>query len=210
MSAMSRTRSRRARIGAAATAITLAALALAVAACDEDAPVSPTAAHAAVAAPDASHGAGHGSANARGASKRIRIDAKLERQLNQVRRATKRYSSIDKAIADKWSSRLTDCMSDPILGGMGVHYGDLTRFDDVVEMEKPEILVYQPKGKKLKLVAVEYAVPFDKWTKPEPPSVMGQAFHRNEAFGLWVLHAWVHRKNPSGIFNDWNPKVPAC
>jgi hypothetical protein len=31
----------------------------------------------------------------------------------------------------------------------------------------------------------------------------------NAEFGLWVLHAWAQKPNPSGVFADWNPTV-AC
>jgi hypothetical protein len=36
---------------------------------------------------------------------------------------------------------------------------------------------------------------------------MGQQFRVNSAFGVWALHAWVGRDNPSGVFADWNPRV---
>jgi hypothetical protein len=29
----------------------------------------------------------------------------------------------------------------------------------------------------------------------------------NTAFGVWILHAWVHKSNPSGVFEDFNPNV---
>jgi hypothetical protein len=36
---------------------------------------------------------------------------------------------------------------------------------------------------------------------------MDQTFKRNEQFGVWALHVWLYRDNPSGIFADWNPRV---
>jgi hypothetical protein len=50
-------------------------------------------------------------------------------------------------------------------------------------------------------------VPFGAWAGSEPPELFGQHFHRNEAFGIWALHVWVWRNNPSGLFADWNPRV---
>jgi hypothetical protein len=35
---------------------------------------------------------------------------------------------------------------------------------------------------------------------------LGIEFHSNGA-GLYVLHAWVWKNNPSGLFEDWNPAV---
>jgi hypothetical protein len=91
---------------------------------------------------------------------------------------------------------------------MGFHYGNPDLIDDTPQQFKPELLVYEPqKNGRLRLVAVEYIVPFDAWTSEEPPSLHGIAFHRNEAFGLWVLHAWIWKYNPDGIFADWNPRA---
>lgn len=138
------------------------------------------------------------------------LDAATQARLAQLRAATARFHDIAAARAAGWSTQVTGCMSNPPLGGMGFHYADLSRFDAVVEETRPEILVYAPKpGGGLQLVAVEYAVPLTAWTAPEPPSAFGRAFHVNEAFGLWVLHAWVWQPNPSGVFSDWNPRV-AC
>jgi len=36
---------------------------------------------------------------------------------------------------------------------------------------------------------------------------MGQSFRRNEEFGVWALHVWLYRENPTGIFSEWNPRV---
>jgi hypothetical protein len=40
-----------------------------------------------------------------------------------------------------------------------------------------------------------------------PPRLFGQDFKVNAAFGIWALHAWVWKDNPSDIFADWNPVV---
>jgi hypothetical protein len=37
--------------------------------------------------------------------------------------------------------------------------------------------------------------------------VLGQHLHLNPALGVYILHAWIWRYNPSGIFQDWNPMV---
>ena len=29
----------------------------------------------------------------------------------------------------------------------------------------------------------------------------------NPALGWYILHAWVWKPNPSGMFNNWNPDV---
>lgn len=73
---------------------------------------------------------------------------------------------------------------------------------------EPELLLYEPqKNARLRLVAVEYIVPFGAWTAHDPPELFGQSFHRNEAFGIWALHVWHFRHNSRGMFADWNPAV---
>jgi hypothetical protein len=61
----------------------------------------------------------------------------------------------------------------------------------------------------LNLVAVEYIVPAKEWNAQNamPPTLFGQHFHLNEALGVLVLHAWIGKENPSGVFEDWNPTV---
>jgi hypothetical protein len=129
-------------------------------------------------------------------------------QIQQLRELTKPYRDFDAAVAAGWGTQITECFQDATLGGMGYHYGNTAYIDGAVDALKPELLLYEP-GKKgrLELVAVEYIVPFGAWTASQPPSLYGQSFHRNEAFGIWVLHVWHERHNPSGVFMDWNPKV---
>ena len=38
-------------------------------------------------------------------------------------------------------------------------------------------------------------------------SILGQAFAPVPEFGVWGLHIYVGRHNPSGTFAPWNPKV---
>ena len=129
------------------------------------------------------------------------------RDLARVRQATAQFHRIEVAKQAKWDAKLTECFSDP-QGGMGYHYGNMDLFDGTVSVSEPELLLYEPqKDGKLELVAVEYAIPFTAWPSAAPPQLFGRAFHRNEVFGLWILHVWVHRDNPSGMFEDWNPKV---
>ena len=169
------------------------ALALAAAACAPDAPTATT--------PQAHrHGSGV-------STQESDLDGATRRQLAALRNATATFHDTTKAIAAGYTTPVTGCMSSA-LGGMGVHWADLSRFDATVEPLRPEILVYAPKPNgELQLVAVEYAVPLSAWTSPEPPSAFGRSFHVNATFGLWVLHAWVWQPNPGGVFTDWNPRV---
>jgi hypothetical protein len=125
--------------------------------------------------------------------------------LNALFGATVAYKDFSRAQAAGYSTQLTDCMADPS-GGMGIHYGKAALIDGAVRVEEPEVLLYEPQADgSLQFVAVEYVMPLS--ASATPPSLYGLEFHRNEAFQLWVLHVWLYRENPSGMFSDWNPTV---
>ena len=60
------------------------------------------------------------------------------------------------------------------------------------------------------LVAHEYIVPIEAWHGPTPPRLFGVPFHEHPTLPLWVLHAWLWKDNPTGVFEDWNPAVRLC
>ena len=134
--------------------------------------------------------------------------AAVERDLARLRRLTAPFHDFEAAAAAGWGTRITGCFSHPTLGGMGYHYGNVGLIDGEVDVLEPELLLYEPqRNGRLRLVAVEYIVPFAAWTAADPPRLFEQSFHRNEAFGLWVLHVWHFRHNANGMFADWNPAV---
>lgn len=104
------------------------------------------------------------------------------------------------------------CFESPELGGMGVHYIDGDLMDATVDITEPEALVYEldATGAITGLVAHEYIVPVDAWTSSRPPRLFGMDFHRHPTLPLWVLHAWLWKDNPAGVFEDWNPAVRLC
>jgi hypothetical protein len=125
-----------------------------------------------------------------------------------LRGATQDFADVAEAAAAGYNAQITNCMSDAALGGMGFHIGSDALIDGTVELERPEVLLYEPQADSTReLVAVEYIVPFGLWTEPNPPVLMGQTFKRNEDFGVWALHVWLYRTNPTGLFSDWNPRV---
>lgn len=135
--------------------------------------------------------------------------AVADTQIAALRRATAAFHDIDVAMAAGWSDEITGCLESPD-GGMGYHYVD---FDLLLNADldplRPEALLYEPqKNGMLRLVAVEYVIPdsFLPSTAP-PPSVLGHELHYSAANGAWILHVWLWRHNPSGMFADWNPRV---
>ncbi len=55
---------------------------------------------------------------------------------------------------------------------------------------------------RLALGAVEYIVPAAAWdaANAQPPTLYGQVFGLEEALGVYELHAWIWKNNPSGVF----------
>lgn len=128
--------------------------------------------------------------------------------LAAVREATDAFHDTENANAAGYFP-LLPCFDKAGVGGMGQHLINTSLLDGVINPLQPEALVYEVNGDELKLVAVEYVVPFTAWGS-EPPTLFGQSFHRNETLGLWALHAWIWRHNPLGMFADYNPNVAMC
>lgn len=104
------------------------------------------------------------------------------------------------------------CFQDPTRGGMGVHYINQGLLDANLDPTKPEALVYELglDGTPTGLVAHEYIVPTEAWTSRRPPKLFGMELHRHPTLPLWVLHTWLWKDNPRGVFEDWNPAVRLC
>ncbi len=137
----------------------------------------------------------------------------LQDQLAKLRAATAQFHQTEAAYAAgyKLVPGLDYCFDNPGVGGMGVHLIKTSSLDLTVDALQPEAMVYQPGPKgQLQLVAVEYIVPAAAWDtagNTQPPSVLGHNFHLNSGLGVYILHAWIWQENPSGMFQDWNPKV---
>jgi hypothetical protein len=104
------------------------------------------------------------------------------------------------------------CFENAEVGGMGLHFLREDLLDDVVDVAEPEALVYEldHNGEISGLVAHEYIVPLEAWTAEDAPSLFGREFHQHPVLPFWVLHAWIWKDNPAGMFEDWNPKVRMC
>jgi hypothetical protein len=133
--------------------------------------------------------------------------------LAAVKLATAPYHRPEAAHAAGWNlvPGLDYCFFQPGVGAMGFHLIDAASLDLVLDPLHPEALVYAPgPDGQLQLGAVEYVVPAAAWDaagNTEPPTVLGRSLHLNPALGVYILHAWIWRHNPSGIFEDWNPTV---
>ena len=150
--------------------------------------------------------------------------AGLQDELARVRGATSRFHRVEEAIAAGYELGwvngsglriITGCVSHPTAGAMGYHYFNPELMaDNAVDPLEPEALVYEstPNGGR-KLVAVEWIVRGPQSNPPgvsEPPSVLGMEMHilvppPGPAF--YLMHGWVWKNNPAGMFADWNPEV---
>lgn len=109
------------------------------------------------------------------------------------------------------------CIDMKGMGGMGVHYANVSLVDDKIQVRHPEALVYRfTRNGHLKLAALEYLVTVDAWRANHPtgrPELFGHRFNLTPAgnrFGLpafFSLHAWLWYDNPAGTFKMFNPKV---
>ena len=125
-------------------------------------------------------------------------------ELARARRATSRYQNFTVALKDGYVD------IGVVLPNMGRHLLKEALLDATFDAEHPELLVYmEDLGGRMKLVAVEYAVPL-KLTDTPPDGFTGgaDAWSRDERFELWTLHAWIFRDNPDGMFSPTNRRVP--
>jgi hypothetical protein len=136
--------------------------------------------------------------------------------VEQVREATRGFRDVDVALDAGYGSE-GSCVSGPEEGAMGIHYGhgDLVS-DGELRADRPELLIYEQRGGRLRLVGVEYLVFVDAWNaagNTAPPVLAGQQFqfvnspNRYDIGAFYELHVWAWKANPKGVFADWNPSV---
>lgn len=136
-------------------------------------------------------------------------DAEVREQLLELRQATAQFHRPERAVEAGWNVRFpSKCLTHSDLGTMGFHLLNPDLVDGEVSVSEPELLVYEPGlDEKLRLVAVEYAVPV---TEPRPDPLFGDTeftLFTVEGVTVWQHHVWLWRHNPSGLFQNWNPKV---
>jgi hypothetical protein len=145
-------------------------------------------------------------------------------ELDRVRAALERYQDPVVAIHDGYFSTL-GCVEIaqagrkgqvPYLpGGMGIHFLNLSAVGPVPDPAHPQILIYEPDGDKLRLVAAEWFVPLATGVK-ERPKLWNQPFDgpmeghhplMPSSLHHYDLHVWLFKPNPHGVFSPTNPNV---
>ena len=138
---------------------------------------------------------------------------KVEGKLKEVQDALAVFKDPLKAIRAGYLSSV-GCVMMP-KGAMGIHFINVRLIGPPPDPMKPQVLLYEPVGRKLRLVAVEWLVPYIPG-KPETPTLFGKKFHGPmeghepllpKQFEHYDFHVWLFKKNPNGLFADTNPTV---
>lgn len=145
-------------------------------------------------------------------------------ELQQVRSALDKYRDPVLAVHDGYFSTV-GCVEYPeggregtmqyAPGGMGVHFLNLQLIGPTLDPAKPQVLIYEPDGDKLRLVAAEWFVPVDAAAGARP-AIFGkqldgpmEGHHPLMPAGLhhYDLHVWLWKANPAGVFSPTNPAL---
>jgi hypothetical protein len=99
-------------------------------------------------------------------------------------------------------------------GGMGVHFLNPALIAPTLDSLKPQVLIYEPVGDRLRLVAAEWFVPTA--VSKEAPMIFGTKLDgpmEGHAPVLplelhhWDLHVWLWKDNPNGLMHPTNSTV---
>jgi hypothetical protein len=131
----------------------------------------------------------------------------VDRDIMTIRDATAKFKTTEAAEAAGYK-RVTGCVQHQPAGAMGYHFQNNDLLDTTLDLEHPEVLVYEkmPDGT-FQLNGVEFLVPISAWKSTESPRIMGQALIKVDSIGFWFLHVWTWKPNPSGLYAPWNPDV---
>ncbi|HET9294853.1 MAG TPA: hypothetical protein VFO06_11210 [Gemmatimonadales bacterium] len=148
----------------------------------------------------------------------------LPPELVAVRNGLEKYQDPVVAVHDGYLSTLV-CVEFPqgmsegtmkyVAGGMGVHFLNLNNVGPTLDPTKPQVLIYEPVGDKLKLVAAEWFMPA-AIAGATPPSIFGKQLEgpmeghepiMPPEFHHYDLHVWLWKPNPAGVFSSTNPAV---
>ena len=128
--------------------------------------------------------------------------------LDALRQVTAGFGDISAARAAGYNEQITPCWYHRDQGAQGYHFGRTELIDGSVSLLEPELVMYEPLADgSMQFLGVEYIVPFDAWNEPDPPEVLGRPFMRNEQLGLYVMHVWLGKDNPNGLYTSWHPNA---
>jgi hypothetical protein len=100
-------------------------------------------------------------------------------------------------------------------GGMGVHFINLQHIGPTLDPAKPQVLIYEPQGNRLRLAAAEWFVPTEV-AGATRPAIFGQQLQgpmegheplQPKGLHHYDLHVWLWKHNAAGTFSPTNPAV---
>jgi hypothetical protein len=135
--------------------------------------------------------------------------AEVQSGVARLRKATASFVTLDSAVAAGYARDVPKCYADEHHGAMGFHHINRAYVDARIEIEKPEILLYERlQDGSYKLNGAEYIIPYRIWPRDSvPPTVFGLTMKQEDNLKLWYLHTWAYKENAAGLFADWNPAV---
>ena len=148
----------------------------------------------------------------------------LPANLAATRAALEKYQDPIAAIRDGYFSTV-ECIDYPKggggeglmpykVGGMGVHFLNPALIGPTLDSLKPQVLIYEPVGDHLKLVAAEWFMPTA--ISKESPVIFGHKLDgpmEGHAPVLpaelhhWDLHVWLWKDNPNGLMHPTNANI---
>ena len=152
---------------------------------------------------------GAASMSALSSSKAQSYGPRVEEGVARVRAATASFVSLDSAVASGYVRDVSVCYNHPRHGAMGFHHINRAYVDATVDVQHPEILLYERRDDgRYALNGVEFIVPYRFWPRDSiPPKLLGLQMKQQDELKLWYLHMWVWTENSAGLFADYNPGV---
>jgi hypothetical protein len=150
---------------------------------------------------------------------------KVPADLEKVRAALQKYEDPIVAVHDGYFSTIAcvevrnaggpGTVPAYAVGGMGIHFLNPALLGPEVDPLRPQILIYEPTGGKLRLIAAEWFVPLATGVETRP-ALFGAPFdgpmeghHPVMPSDLhhYDLHVWLWKENPAGLFKPINPSM---
>lgn len=148
----------------------------------------------------------------------------LKPELEHVRTVLDKYRDPIAAVHDGYLSTV-GCIDYPegssegkmqyVPGGMGVHFLNPQLVGPELDPTKPQVLIYEPDGLKLRLVAAEWFVP-TQVAGSHRPAIFGRELDgpmeghepiMPKSMHHYDLHVWLWKNNPAGVFSPTNPDL---
>lgn len=148
---------------------------------------------------------------------------KLSAELQQVRVGLEKYQDPIVAVHDGYFSTVA-CVEyqkgaeghmQYTPGGMGVHFLNLQAIGPKLDPARPQVLIYEPEGGRLRLAAAEWFMPTEVAAGTRP-TIFGQELQgpmegheplQPKGMHHYDLHVWLWKDNPAGTFSPTNPAV---